>query len=209
MNQFIDALFDSLCGGSEECKQALREVYSLFEGVEEVVRRLPKPVLRSFEEPLAGNVANRDEVVREAEALGVGEELSDYVVKRVTALEFGWVKPRGLKCPVCGQAPSLVLLEEEPSVGFAKQRAKARCICGYEREFERFTCPSCGSAGRQNFEVYVSRRTHAKLFVCRNCGYAFLEIPRNGLSESELQGVHASIRLVLKAGDTTRTHAPE
>lgn len=194
------SVISAICGESKTCEDTLKGVYNVIVELEELLQRLDKPIISSFKEPLIKHVHNVDEIRRSMPGDVAGDdELFKYSLSRLILKNYqDRVTPRSRSCPLCGDFPTLILLEKRPSISFEAVEAKSRCICGFERPIERLTCPKCGSRGRENFEVYITPRGEVKIFKCRNCGHVYAELERNGLSDAELQGIHFALRLVFR-----------
>jgi FdhE protein len=197
----VDAreLLKALCP-DPRCAETFSGVYELFYWLEGVLEELPEPRLSGAGQPLASGVENREEVAEALRLRGVEDEaLVDYAIARLVSRRYKGVPSRG-RCPVCGQVPTLLVLREKPGISFSTPELRARCICGYEGEAGDFTCPNCGAAGRENFEVYIAPQGSLKVFECRSCGFRFAEVRGDALEERELQALHGALRLLLKLG---------
>ena len=193
-----NGILRSLCA-DKECLESLTNVYEAFTLLEEVIESLPPPRLSKKEEPLIDNVANREEIKAALSSQGISDEnLVSYAISRQLHGLYPDQPWTGSSCPICGQKPTLILVQEKPELTYVSRETKARCICGHEKDIEPYTCPSCGRQGRGNFEVYVAPGSSVRVYVCKNCGHRFAEIQDTGLGEKELQALHGAIRLLLK-----------
>ena len=161
-----------LCG--DECVEDLEELAEEAEELEKLATGLPEPRLGAQNGgPLASRVANLDEVTGAAiEATGnVG--LARYLAIRRIYLKLGGQAPRatGAVCPVCGSKPRVVVLSRVSQGFFDGYIPIARCICGMEWSVEEWRCPSCGSHGRDSFNIYIIKPGVLEVRECRSCGY--------------------------------------
>ncbi|MGC8987103.1 hypothetical protein [Infirmifilum sp.] len=200
MSKVVESLIRAVCGESENCRETMQGIYKYIIRLEELIISSPKPVLNRFEPPLIKNVENIEEIKKALpEDVASDKALLDYTLSRLLVNEFSQkIEAANLSCPICGNYPTLILLDKKPTLSFEVVEARSRCICGYERVHERFMCPRCGSKGREVFESYVTRRGEVKVFRCKKCGHIFGEVDRDGLSDKEIQGLHFALRLAFR-----------
>jgi len=76
--------------------------------------------------------------------------------------EFAWEKGY---CPICGEFPSIALIEEEGGKRFLHCSS-----CGQEWRFTRVVCPYCEKEAQQEMDYfYVENKTQESAFVCDKC----------------------------------------
>lgn len=86
---------------------------------------------------------------------------------------FDWEKGY---CPICGEFPSIALIEEEGGKRFLHCSA-----CGQDWRFTRVSCPYCEKETRQNMEYfYIENKTQEAAFVCDQCKKYLVTIYRAG-----------------------------
>ncbi|MEN6431985.1 MAG: formate dehydrogenase accessory protein FdhE [Smithella sp.] len=86
---------------------------------------------------------------------------------------FDWEKGY---CPICGDFPSIALIEEEGGKRFL------HCsTCGQDWRFTRVTCPYCEKETRKDMEYfYVENKTQEAAFVCDKCKKYLVTLYRAG-----------------------------
>ncbi|MHC1789827.1 formate dehydrogenase accessory protein FdhE [Solidesulfovibrio sp.] len=78
-------------------------------------------------------------------------------------------------CPVCGSAPDLGLLKEQPEPSeflIAKAgRLMLHCsLCGHQWRFPRLVCPSCGEGEHDKLDLFVPEgRERERIHACSTC----------------------------------------
>lgn len=83
-------------------------------------------------------------------------------------------------CPVCGSAPDLGLLKEQPEPTeflIAKAgRLLLHCsLCGHLWRFPRLVCPSCGEGDHEKLELFVPEgRQRERIHACTTCRRYFV-----------------------------------
>jgi len=95
--------------------------------------------------------------------------------KEITAAigAFEWEKGY---CPICGEFPSIALIEEEGGKRFLHCSA-----CGYYWRFTRISCPYCEKEARQGMEYfYVENKKQESAFVCDQCKKYLVTLYRAG-----------------------------
>ena len=95
--------------------------------------------------------------------------------KEITAAigAFEWEKGY---CPICGEFPSVALIEEEGGKRFLHCSA-----CGYYWRFTRISCPYCEKEARQGMEYfYVENKKQESAFVCDQCKKYLVTLYRAG-----------------------------
>jgi formate dehydrogenase accessory protein FdhE len=98
---------------------------------------------RAFLEPYAANVAGR------------------------TAVPPVLATPR--VCPLCGGRPLFGVLRLEGDGG---KRCMVCSFCGYEWEFRRILCPTCGEEEEKKLPVYVAEQfPHVRVEPCDTCKF--------------------------------------
>lgn len=87
--------------------------------------------------------------------------------------EFDWHKGY---CPVCGEFPSIALIEEEGGKRFLHCSS-----CGQDWRFTRVSCPYCEKEERKDMEYfYVENKTQEAAFVCDQCKKYIVTLYRVG-----------------------------
>jgi len=86
---------------------------------------------------------------------------------------FDWEKGY---CPICGDFPSIALIEEEGGKRFL------HCsTCGQDWRFTRVVCPYCEKETRKDMEYfYVENKTQEAAFVCDQCKKYLVTLYRAG-----------------------------
>jgi FdhE protein len=83
-------------------------------------------------------------------------------------------------CPVCGSAPDLGLLKEQPEPSeflIAKAgRLMLHCsLCGHLWRFPRLTCPTCGETDHEKLELFMPEgRARERIHACTACRRYFV-----------------------------------
>jgi FdhE protein len=86
---------------------------------------------------------------------------------------FDWEKGY---CPICGEFPSIALIEEEGGKRFLHCSS-----CGQDWRFTRISCPYCEKETRQDMEYfYVEKKTQEAAFVCDQCKKYLVTLYRAG-----------------------------
>lgn len=86
---------------------------------------------------------------------------------------FEWEKGY---CPICGEFPSVALIEEEGGKRFLHCSS-----CGQDWRFTRISCPYCEKETRQDMEYfYVENKTQEAAFVCDQCKKYLVTLYRAG-----------------------------
>lgn len=89
-----------------------------------------------------------------------------YVAGR-TAVPPVLVTPRA--CPLCGGRPLFGVLRLEGDGG---KRCMVCSFCGYEWEFRRILCPTCGEEEEKKLPVYVAEQfPHVRVEACETCKF--------------------------------------
>ena len=87
--------------------------------------------------------------------------------------KFDWEKGY---CPVCGEFPSIALIEEEGGKRFLHCSS-----CGHDWRFTRISCPYCEKETRQDMEYfYVENKKQEAAFVCDKCKKYLVTLYRAG-----------------------------
>jgi len=86
---------------------------------------------------------------------------------------FDWEKGY---CPICGDFPTIALIEEEGGKRFL------HCsTCGQDWRHTRVSCPYCEKETRQNMEYfYIENKTQEAAFVCDQCKKYLVTLYRAG-----------------------------
>jgi len=95
--------------------------------------------------------------------------------KEITAAigAFDWEKGY---CPICGEFPSIALIEEEGGKRFLHCSS-----CGQDWRFTRISCPYCEKETRKDMEYfYVENKTQEAAFVCDQCKKYLVTLYRAG-----------------------------
>jgi FdhE protein len=87
--------------------------------------------------------------------------------------EFAWEKGY---CPVCGDFPSIALIEEEGGKRFLHCSS-----CGQEWRYTRVICPYCEKEAPKEMDYfYVENKTQESAFVCDQCKKYLVTLYRAG-----------------------------
>jgi FdhE protein len=87
--------------------------------------------------------------------------------------EFAWEKGY---CPVCGEFPSVALIEEEGGKRFLHCSS-----CGQEWRYTRVICPYCEKEASKEMDYfYVENKTQESAFVCDQCKKYLVTLYRAG-----------------------------
>lgn len=72
-------------------------------------------------------------------------------------------------CPLCARRPYLGVLRVEGDGG---KRYMICSFCGYEWEFRRILCPTCGEENEKKLPVYVAEQIpHVRVEACETCKF--------------------------------------
>jgi FdhE protein len=72
-------------------------------------------------------------------------------------------------CPLCGGRPLFGVLRREGDGG---KRCMVCSFCGYEWEFRRILCPTCGEEEEKKLPVYVAEQfPHVRVEACDTCKF--------------------------------------
>jgi formate dehydrogenase accessory protein FdhE len=72
-------------------------------------------------------------------------------------------------CPLCGGRPLFGVLRLEGDGG---KRCMVCSFCGYEWEFRRILCPTCGEEEEKKLPVYVAEQfPHVRVEACETCQF--------------------------------------
>lgn len=116
-----------------------------------------KPSNASFLMNLVGRVVLEKRAGEIAKALGA----------------FEWEKGY---CPICGDFPSIALIEEEGGKRFLHCSS-----CGYDWRFTRVICPYCEHEGQQGMDYYyIENKTQESAFICDKCKKYLVTLYRAG-----------------------------
>ena len=86
---------------------------------------------------------------------------------------FDWEKGY---CPICGDFPSIALIEEEGGTRFLHCSS-----CGQDWRFTRVCCPYCEKDSRQGMDYfYVENKTQESAFICDECKKYLVTLYRVG-----------------------------
>ena len=87
--------------------------------------------------------------------------------------EFAWEKGY---CPICGEFPSIALIEEEGGKRFLHCSS-----CGQDWRFTRVVCPYCEKEAQREMDYfYVENKTQESAFVCDKCNKYLITLYRAG-----------------------------
>jgi len=95
--------------------------------------------------------------------------------KEITAAlgAFDWEKGY---CPICGEFPSIALIEEEGGKRFLHCSS-----CGQDWRFTRVSCPYCEKEALEGMDYfYVENKTQEAAFVCDKCKKYLITLYRAG-----------------------------
>jgi len=105
----------------------------------------------------------------------IGRVILERRAREITAAlgEFDWEKGY---CPICGEFPSIALIEEEGGKRFLHCSS-----CGQDWRFTRISCPFCEKETRKDMEYfYVENKTQEAAFVCDQCKKYLVTLYRAG-----------------------------
>lgn len=105
----------------------------------------------------------------------VARVLLERRAKEATAVlgEYAWEKGY---CPICGEFPSVALIEEEGGKRFLHCSS-----CGQDWRFTRVVCPYCEKEAQQEMDYfYVENKTQESAFVCDQCKKYLVTLYRAG-----------------------------
>ncbi len=105
----------------------------------------------------------------------VARVLLERRAKEATAAlgEFAWEKGY---CPVCGEFPSIALIEEEGGKRFLHCSS-----CGQDWRFTRVVCPYCEKEASKEMDYfYIENKTQESAFVCDKCQKYLVTLYRAG-----------------------------
>jgi formate dehydrogenase accessory protein FdhE len=72
-------------------------------------------------------------------------------------------------CPLCGGRPLFGVLRPEGDGG---KRCMVCAFCGYEWDFRRILCPTCGEEEEKKLPVYVAEQLpHIRVEACETCKF--------------------------------------
>lgn len=87
--------------------------------------------------------------------------------------EFSWEKGY---CPICGEFPSVALIEEEGGKRFLHCSS-----CGQDWRFTRVVCPYCEKEAQREMDYYyIENKTQESAFVCDECQKYLITLYRAG-----------------------------
>ncbi len=87
--------------------------------------------------------------------------------------DFVWEKGY---CPICGEFPSIALIEEEGGKRFLHCSS-----CGQDWRFTRVVCPYCEKEAQKEMDYfYVENKTQESAFVCDQCKKYLVTLYRAG-----------------------------
>jgi FdhE protein len=178
----------AICGEDRQCLDELESLSQLLREIDEIARGFELEAAEG-PPPLITNLADVERA-KHAAAARVPANFADYLIRRALYFRYGGGEWNG-RCKVCGAPASLVVLAREKTGIFEGYRAYARCVCGSAWPFEAWKCPSCGAAGRENFEVYALKE--GRLLRCARCGYLFGEVEEG----PDLQAIHVKFALLI------------
>lgn len=79
-------------------------------------------------------------------------------------------------CPICGEFPSIALIEEEGGKRFLHCSS-----CGHDWRFTRVVCPYCEKEAQEGMDYfYVANKTQEAAFVCDKCKKYLITLYRAG-----------------------------
>lgn len=166
----VGRLAEALCGG---CSEDIPQLLDFFKGLEREAAALAGRInLEAAATPLVKAVPR--EVLAEEYGRMPSKRIAKYVIRRALYLKYGnSVKPpAGLRCPICGLPPTLLIERREDLGIFSRDVYYARCTCGYEWRWENpYLCPKCGAIGRENFIFYMSGDFGVYFARCKACGF--------------------------------------
>lgn len=105
----------------------------------------------------------------------VGSVVLEHRAKEITDYlgEFLWQKGY---CPVCGEFPSIALIEEEGGKRFLHCSS-----CNHDWRFTRVVCPYCEKEAQREMDYfYVETKTQESAFICDNCKKYLVTLFRAG-----------------------------
>lgn len=105
----------------------------------------------------------------------VGRVVLERRAKEILAAlgEYSWEKGY---CPICGEFPSIALIEEEGGKRFLHCSS-----CGHDWRFTRAVCPYCEDEAQREMDYfYVENKTQESAFVCDKCKKYLVTLYRAG-----------------------------
>jgi FdhE protein len=79
-------------------------------------------------------------------------------------------------CPICGEFPSIALIEEEGGKRFLHCSS-----CGHDWSFTRVLCPYCENEAQQGMDYYyIENKTQESAFICEKCKKYLVTLYRAG-----------------------------
>jgi len=79
-------------------------------------------------------------------------------------------------CPICGDFPSIALIEEEGGKRFLHCSS-----CGHDWRFTRVVCPYCENQAQQGMDYfYIENKTQETAFICEKCRKYLVTLYRAG-----------------------------
>ena len=105
----------------------------------------------------------------------VGRVILEQRSKEVTETlgAFEWDKGY---CPICGDHPSIAIIEEEGGKRFLHCSS-----CGHDWRFTRVVCPYCEKEASKEMDYfYVENKTQESAFVCDTCKKYLVTLYRTG-----------------------------
>ena len=79
-------------------------------------------------------------------------------------------------CPICGEFPSIALIQEEGGKRFLHCSS-----CGHDWSFTRVVCPYCENEAQQGMTYfYVENKTQESAFICEKCRKYLVTLNRAG-----------------------------
>jgi len=95
--------------------------------------------------------------------------LQPYVSYIAGRVEVPPVLTTRLACPLCDARPLLGILRLEGDGG---KRSMVCSFCGYEWDFRRILCPTCGEVEENKLPVYVAEQfPHIRVEACETCKF--------------------------------------
>jgi len=105
----------------------------------------------------------------------VGRVVLEQRAKEATA-ELGELTWEKGYCPICGEFPSIALIEEQGGKRFLHCSS-----CGHDWRFTRVVCPYCEKEASKEMDYfYIEDKTQESAFVCDSCKKYLITLYRAG-----------------------------
>ena len=79
-------------------------------------------------------------------------------------------------CPICGEFPTIALIEEDGGKRFLHCNS-----CGHQWRFTRVLCPYCENDAKEGMDYYyIENKTQESAFICQKCKKYLVTLYRTG-----------------------------